>query len=194
MTARDTGFVKSACRRVASSSGLRRTTTRRQRASRPTSCSFSCARVIHARLPRRRTGVGSRCSPMACPRSQHHQEFSAEGLRSRCAPRESEGHGDPLRFRGRDSGAREVAFINELIAAHPTASRRALSELLCEAWDWRQANGTLRSQVCRSFMLELHRADLITLPPVRCVVPNPLANRRKRLSTRIPGTRPRGLA
>ena len=52
-----------------------------------------------------------------------------------------------LRFRGRDYGAPEVAQIRELIAAHPTASRRALSELLCEAWDWRQANGTLRSQV-----------------------------------------------
>lgn len=90
-----------------------------------------------------------------------------------------------LRFRGRDYGAPEVAQIIELIADHPTASRRALSELLCEAWDWRQANGTLRSQVCRSFMLELHRADLITLPPVRYVTPNPLANRRKRAPVEI---------
>lgn len=93
-----------------------------------------------------------------------------------------------LRFRGRDYGAREVAFIKELIAAHPTASRRALSQRLCEAWDWRQTNGNLRSQVCRSFMLELHRADLITLPPVRCVVPNPLANRRKRAPVEVDQT------
>jgi len=85
-----------------------------------------------------------------------------------------------LRFRGRDYGAGEIAVIKDLIATHPSASRRFLSQLLCEAWDWRQPNGRLRDQVCRSFMLALHRAGQIELPPVRHVVPNPLANRRKR--------------
>jgi hypothetical protein len=33
--------------------------------------------------------------------------------------------------------------------------------------------------VCRSFMLALHRAGLIELPPVRKVMPNPLARRTK---------------
>jgi hypothetical protein len=72
-----------------------------------------------------------------------------------------------LNFRGRDITDSDVAFIKRLIADHPDKSRRALSKILCEAWDWRQANGELRDMVCRSLMLDLHRAELIELPPVR---------------------------
>ena len=39
-----------------------------------------------------------------------------------------------LRYRGREVSDAEVAFIEELIKAHPEASRRALSKKLCEAW------------------------------------------------------------
>jgi hypothetical protein len=72
-----------------------------------------------------------------------------------------------LTYRGRAVTEPEVAFIRALIARHPQASRRQLSKLVCEAWDWVQANGQLRDMVCRSLMLELHRAGLIELPPVR---------------------------
>jgi hypothetical protein len=69
--------------------------------------------------------------------------------------------------RGREVTDSDVAFIVELIARHPGASRRALSKKLCEAWDWRQENGELSDMVCRGLMLELHRAGLVELPPVR---------------------------
>jgi hypothetical protein len=36
--------------------------------------------------------------------------------------------------------AEDILYIQELIAAHPRASRRRLSQKLCEAWQWRQAN------------------------------------------------------
>ncbi|MBF8256850.1 MAG: hypothetical protein HW375_1757 [Anaerolineales bacterium] len=85
---------------------------------------------------------------------------------------------DPvLRYRGRLVMAADVAGIRALIAAQPTASRRALSEQLCQAWDWRQPNGALCAMVCRGLMLALHRAGHIQLPPVRWVNPNPLARR-----------------
>jgi hypothetical protein len=85
----------------------------------------------------------------------------------------------PLRYRGREVTDTDVAFIVDLIAANPGASRRALSKLLCEAWDWRQANGELRDMVCRGLMLALHRAELIELPPVRKrPVNNVIARRR----------------
>jgi hypothetical protein len=64
-----------------------------------------------------------------------------------------------------------------LIAAHPTLSRYALSKKLCEAWNWVQRNGVLRDMVCRSLMLQLHRAGLIELPPPRQQRPNPIARR-----------------
>ncbi len=73
----------------------------------------------------------------------------------------------------------DVVFIRQLIAEHPQASRRELSSLLCEAWNWRQPNGTLRDMVCRGLMLQLHRAGVIELPPVRLRPSNPLVERKK---------------
>ena len=82
-----------------------------------------------------------------------------------------------LAYRGRRVTATDVAFIQHLIATHPEASRRALSQKLCTAWNWTQPNGHPRDMVCRGLMLALHRADHIHLPPVRHTPPNPLAQR-----------------
>jgi hypothetical protein len=82
-------------------------------------------------------------------------------------------------YRGRALDREQIGFIRELIAQHPGASRRALSKRLCEAWDWRQANGGLRDMVCRSMMLQLHRAGHIELPARKFSPPNPLAKRSK---------------
>ena len=43
-------------------------------------------------------------------------------------------------------------------------SRRKLSAKLCEAWQWKQANGALCDMVCRGLLLMLHRAGEIELP------------------------------
>jgi hypothetical protein len=82
-----------------------------------------------------------------------------------------------ISHRGRTVTAADIIFIRQLIAAHPRASRRALSQKLCEAWNWRQPNGALRDMVCRGLMLALHRAGHIELPKVRHVPPNPLSGR-----------------
>ena len=84
---------------------------------------------------------------------------------------------DERRYRGRTIDAKDVTFIHELIARHPCLSRRKLSVKLCEAWQWRQANGALRDMVCRGLLLMLHRAGAIELPAVRQVSVNPLARR-----------------
>ena len=80
-------------------------------------------------------------------------------------------------YRGRTVSAEEIAAIRELIAQNPRASRRQLSVLLCQAWDWRQANGAWRDMVCRGLMLALDRAGHIELPSRRFAPPNPLARR-----------------
>jgi hypothetical protein len=41
---------------------------------------------------------------------------------------------------------------------------------LCEALDWKQANGALRDVVCRGVLLMLERAGEIELPPVRRLI------------------------
>jgi len=82
-----------------------------------------------------------------------------------------------LKYRGRVVTAEEILYIRELIAAHPRASRRRLSEKLCEAWQWRQANGALLDMVCRGLLLMLDRAGHIQLPAVKFVPHNPFVER-----------------
>lgn len=84
-----------------------------------------------------------------------------------------------LRHRGRAVTAADVAFIRELIAAHPSDSRRALSQRLCRAWGWRQDNGALRDMVCRGLLLALHRGGHIKLPARKWRPPNPLVVRAR---------------
>ena len=82
-------------------------------------------------------------------------------------------------FRQRVITDADVVFIRRLVAEHPQASRRELSYLLCQAWNWVQPNGAQRDMVCRGLMLQLHREGHIELPPVRRRPPNPLAERQK---------------
>ena len=73
----------------------------------------------------------------------------------------------------------DLEEIRELIVAHPRESRRRLSQRLCEAWGWRQANGALRDMVARGLMLALSRAGHIELPAVKWRPPNPLSVRAR---------------
>src|SRR5437899_9637310 len=86
----------------------------------------------------------------------------------------------PWQYRGRVISAEDIAFIQQLIREHPGASRRALSAQLCEAWQWKQANGAPRDMVCRGLLLGLHRAGHIALPPARQRGFNPAARYQAR--------------
>ena len=90
-----------------------------------------------------------------------------------------------LRYRGREVTEPDVGFIRELIAGHPGESRRRLSQHLCAAWGWTQANGAPRDMVCRGLMLALDRAGHIELPPVQRMPCNPLARRARPLSVEV---------
>jgi Domain of unknown function (DUF4338) len=83
------------------------------------------------------------------------------------------------KYRGRVITPSDIDFIQQLIEAHAGASRRKLSAKLCEAWQWKQANGALRDMVCRGLLLMLDRAGQIQLPPVRQRPNNPLAKRTR---------------
>ncbi len=83
----------------------------------------------------------------------------------------------PLSYRHRPITDEDLVFIRQLIAEHPQSSRRNLSEKLCQAWNWVQANGALRAMVRRGLMLMLHRQGLIELPAVRRVSRNPFVER-----------------
>ena len=85
----------------------------------------------------------------------------------------------PYTYRGRVITQQDIGFLRQFIAEHAGLSRRRLSAKVCEAWDWRQANGALRDMVCRGLLLTLHRAGEIELPAVRFVARNPLAERER---------------
>jgi hypothetical protein len=72
-----------------------------------------------------------------------------------------------LRYRGREITVSDIVFLRSFIHAHSDLSRWKLSRRLCELWQWKQANGALCDQLCRSMLLLLHRAGEIELPPIR---------------------------
>lgn len=84
-----------------------------------------------------------------------------------------------FQYRGRSICPEDILYIRSLIERYPDESRRKLSTRLCEAWQWRQANGALRDMVCRGMLLMLDRAGQITLPAVSYVRHNPLAKRAR---------------
>jgi len=86
--------------------------------------------------------------------------------------------GGVLRYRGRQFGPEQIAFLRQLIRDNPTCSRRRLSAMVCEAWNWRQPNGQLCDMICRSLMLQLERQGQLTLPARKCNPNNPLAAKR----------------
>src|SRR5213080_3232903 len=81
------------------------------------------------------------------------------------------------RYRGRVVTTEDILFIRQFIADRPSMSRRKLSAELCEAWQWKQANGALCDMVCRGLLLMLHRAGEIELPPIRFQTLNPFVRR-----------------
>lgn len=89
-----------------------------------------------------------------------------------------------IRYHGRSVSRDEIRFIRDLIARHPQVSRWRLSKLLCEAWGWCYADGTLRDVYARGFMLSLHRDGHIELPE-RKKAPRKHPGRRRRPATDI---------
>ena len=84
-----------------------------------------------------------------------------------------------LTYRGKRITQEDVTFIRGFIARNPGDSRWSLSRKLCQAWNWRQANGALRDMVCRGLMLALERAGYIELPARKKNPLNPLVEREK---------------
>jgi len=97
------------------------------------------------------------------------------------------------RYRGQTISAEQVGFLRQFIAAHPASSRWKLSRQLCEALDWKQANGALRDGVCRGLLLLLERAGQIELPPVRRHIRGQRPSERSRPTALLLDTTPLAL-
>ena len=78
-----------------------------------------------------------------------------------------------LTYRGRRITAADLTWLRARIAADPGVSRRALSLAVCDAWQWRQPNGTPCDAICRGLLLWLHRGGHLVLPPPRWATRKP---------------------
>ncbi|MEW5971929.1 MAG: Druantia anti-phage system protein DruA [Pseudomonadota bacterium] len=69
-----------------------------------------------------------------------------------------------ITIRNRNITNSDLITIRETIVANWGLGRSAISHVLCEQWDWRQANGQLKGMACRELLLRLERLGYITLP------------------------------
>lgn len=70
-----------------------------------------------------------------------------------------------LTYRNRTISPDDITCIQQVISGHYAEGRAAISRIICEIWNWRQANGQLKDAVCRGLLLILERKQLISLPP-----------------------------
>jgi hypothetical protein len=71
------------------------------------------------------------------------------------------------RYSGRVFAPEDVEQVRSIIRGHPQANRQRLSYLVCEALNWRKADGSLKDMSCRVALLRMHRQGLIELPAPR---------------------------
>jgi hypothetical protein len=70
-------------------------------------------------------------------------------------------------LQGRELGPIQLGQIRHLIATHPEWSRRRLSQVLCEEWNWRNGAGQLKDMASRTLLLKLEQRGEIQLPTRR---------------------------
>jgi hypothetical protein len=71
------------------------------------------------------------------------------------------------RYSGRVFDEQDIERIRALIRDNPQANRQQLSYRVCELFDWRKPDGSLKDMSCRVALLRLHREGRITLPAPR---------------------------
>ena len=71
-------------------------------------------------------------------------------------------------IQGREVNHKDIAFVREMIAIHPSWNRTRLSRELSALWNWRTASGQLKDMACRSFLLKLEKRGYIILPRRKC--------------------------
>lgn len=71
------------------------------------------------------------------------------------------------RIQGRVISDEDIAFVRQLIAAHPAWSRNQIALALAEAWNWKTATGRLKNFAGSSLLVKLEARELIRLPERR---------------------------
>jgi len=70
-------------------------------------------------------------------------------------------------IRGRHISHADLNTIQSVVVKHWSKCHAAISRHLCEQWNWRQSNGTLKDCACRAVLVGLEQKGFIELPPRR---------------------------
>ena len=71
----------------------------------------------------------------------------------------------PITIRRRTITTTDLELIQCTIHEHWDKGRTQISKILCQKWNWFQANGRPKDMACREILLTLYRKGLIDLPP-----------------------------
>jgi len=74
---------------------------------------------------------------------------------------------EAVMVQGRQLETSDIFRIRQLMAENPGWSRRRLSEVIAQEWDWRNGSGRLKDMAARTMLLKLEARGLIDLPPRR---------------------------
>ncbi len=69
------------------------------------------------------------------------------------------------RYCGKNWTEEDIERIRTIITSSPSATRSALSRVICQEFNWLKPDGGLKDMSCRVAMLRMHREGLIVLPP-----------------------------
>jgi len=70
-----------------------------------------------------------------------------------------------LRYRSREITEADIALIKKLIRQHYSLGRSHIALVLCQHWEWKQANGNYKAYAARDLLLRLEEKGFIQLPP-----------------------------
>ena len=71
---------------------------------------------------------------------------------------------ESLYVQSRQLEAEDLAWIRQLIDAHPSWNRTKLSRHIAQSWQWQNQAGRLKDMACRTMLLKLEQKGLIRLP------------------------------
>lgn len=69
-----------------------------------------------------------------------------------------------ITIRKRTITSADLEFIQNIIYQNWDKGRTQISKILCQKWNWFQANGRLKDMACREVLLTLYRKGLINYP------------------------------
>lgn len=74
---------------------------------------------------------------------------------------------DTIKIQGLILKSSDIEMIKSLIKTNPSWHRTGLSKEICELWNWKRPDGSLKDMACRTMLLKLEQRRYLKLPELR---------------------------